>query len=693
MPLSRRTETDRTLVGKMEDRDREEAIRIETLPGPPIPERGIRRDIMSIRPTKGQNFPMPETPHEGDKVHYTISKDSVGESTKDKLAAIVGKKQSQGERLGAHDVEENASTDSDDSYETLGDKGWEDIEKRRERRMIEETEQPSALRNKYRGKPHSYRAHTYVGPERESRTTTGVPQLPTPTLPPISLPAPSVPTTHRRAGLSSDEPFTASQKGGGALNRPSPSASVMSRQKDSEQSRDGLSDTQAFDGILFEKQLFAQPQKEHDAINSASISDGQHNLGPESEDGSEDFQDETVDEEDELTGDEGEGEQFEEPPRGGGASLNKRDAPMTMIAEMKQRILELENRNRKLSGRDPNKISVQVFHRLRENSEQGSSGKKHRTHWYDAAYLTEPSWDVHGDRAILKSQLPVADPEEYEEDNYVTFSIYQVYDPEHQQHAVLKAVKTKSPLPSPTPVAQHVRLVSGEMRRAFQSLCAQFPDVIAELKDAAFGRILESPFVWWYHYRAFFNKKRLRPRHRDLVLTLTKWLDLSYDPLYDSVRSQFSRGRVSAASLPFLIRAGDVVVSNYDGTLQGHICQGKPEMELIVVLQESEGHPIINHSYKLKVRAFSYAGDIFWKEETVVLSFKTKTEDEEILISSLSHVPISFVRPEDLDALRQRGAMFWKCRKKQYVSYEGDVKNRKHTVCPDLSVTVHACCS
>lgn len=604
-----------------------------------------------------------------EKVHYTISKDMVGESTKNKLAAIAGKQRRQKESPIAKPRERFLQLPTKPTERTASSN--------------DETDGPRTVVESSSGES----GHSEEKKERAPRAKPSMPAhlmtTPTPQSPSqLKLP---VPAGDRMLTMLSNGHFGTLQGRGGTSPQLSPSLSITTPQGDAAQGYDENAHTRGYDHIVSGQQASDGLENRREAIRLVKDGDEQLLVKAES-DRSGMYEDWLVDAEDELTQDEGERKQSKKQTPSGKGRLNTPVIPTNILAEMKQRILELEARNSKLSGRDPKKVSVQVFHCLKESSKSSKSREQQLPSWYGTAYLAEPTWEVHGDYTILTSQLPVADPKEYEGDNHVTFSIYQVYEPESQHQAVLKAAKTRSPLPSPTPVSQYIKLVSGEMRQAFQLLYAQFPDVSNELKDAAQGHILKSPFIWWYHYRSFFDQKKLRRRHRELILTLTKWLDSSYGQVYDAVGSQFLQGKVSAISLQFLFRAGDVVISKQNGSLQGHICCGEPKRQPFSQGLKGEDQPTIKHSYNLKTREFSYAGELFWKEQSVVLSFETKTEDEEIWISSLSYIPIDFVSPEDLAMLRYRGAMFWKCRQKRYVSYEGDMKNRKHAVSPNRLV-------
>lgn len=71
-----------------------------------------------------------------------------------------------------------------------------------------------------------------------------------------------------------------------------------------------------------------------------------------------------------------------------------------------------------------------------------------------------------------------------------------------------------------------------------------------------------------------------------------------------------------------------------------------------------------------------------------VLSRDIKSETEEFDITDLPLYPIRYASSEVVEALRQRGRMFWKCRFRNYVSLAGEVsEDIQDSVCCTYAFT------
>jgi len=347
-----------------------------------------------------------------------------------------------------------------------------------------------------------------------------------------------------------------------------------------------------------------------------------------------------------------------------------------LLQQLRQRIQELEDEISKIRAgkteaklEDATQINVQVFHCLTESRDE-------------IVYLSEPDWETHDGEVILKGRFPVPDPEGYvERKGNVAFIVYKFYNVEHQRVSVDSAMKTKQPLPDPEPVRQDVLLSSDEMIAAVNAFLAQYPTFRTEYPEVHTSKLMAGPFIWWYHYRKSYNVQFLPHRPAHLMVTLIDWIERNYAPLYDQIDNQFRRGRVSNASMEYLVRPGDVLISISEGVPMGNLATSrpfpinKPKLSLPGpndLLGMSEQHQKSHHwRWSVMSYSYTYAGHFSQNDMTLTLDFETETEDGEIDISSLGVVPLEYASREVRERLERRGKTFWKCRNKQLVSYEG----------------------
>lgn len=360
----------------------------------------------------------------------------------------------------------------------------------------------------------------------------------------------------------------------------------------------------------------------------------------------------------------------------------------SLLQQMMQHIQELEADNHKLR-QDLIKrsaiITHQVFHCLADEGSDKDDSDYSDDEDAQNVYVSEPSWKIHNQEVTLKGRSPVPDPEGYAEKQNAAFIIYKRYSMNHQRSAINKAMRTKQPLPDPQPARQDVLLCSREMVEAVQALFAQHPTLRTDFPPVDKIRSIKAPYVWWYQCRKSNDIHNLPSRQAQLVVALTDWIEANYSSFYDQINDQFRRGRVSSASVECLIQPGDVLVSHDDdGMPMGHLATARPRLESVASNQTAD-----NEQHKSKFQwvwsvsshSYTYAGHFVRTEKTIALSFETETKDEEVEISSLNLVPLQYASKEVQERLARRGKMFWKCRNRQLVSYEGDSAKGKQAVC------------
>ncbi|KAF3806905.1 putative 26S proteasome regulatory subunit-like [Colletotrichum gloeosporioides] len=347
-----------------------------------------------------------------------------------------------------------------------------------------------------------------------------------------------------------------------------------------------------------------------------------------------------------------------------------------VLQKMKQRIQQLEAENEKLSRPPPAvAVRVRIFHCL-----QNEDMDEH-------TYLSEPEWMVNEDDIRLSARSLLMDPKRYiKKEKGISFVVYKCYSEDHQRDAVEEARKFSGPLPHPVPAYQDILLTSKEMVDAVKAFFALHPASRGEFPKVNTDDRLSAPFIWWYHHRKSNKIGCLPHRQAELVNALIGHIEQAYAPLYDNIDEQLSRGFVSNASMEYLFRPGQVLISFTDGIPQGHIAISRPftysdEPDDYAIIPTSKRRRDPSEKYlsqwNISTRSISYRGNFVRVEEKLKIEFETETETGEIDISTLPVVPLEYTSEAVQERLRRRGHTIWKCREKRLISYQG--KRQIHT--------------
>lgn len=362
------------------------------------------------------------------------------------------------------------------------------------------------------------------------------------------------------------------------------------------------------------------------------------------------------------------------------------------VLQLMQRIKELEAENAELRP-PPNGLAadVQVFHCLLDDEQSYTSNGSDVDDQGnpEVVYLSEPYWEKQGKDIILKGRLSVPDPEGYiKNKGNIIFTIYKFYTVKHQRSQIGRAMKANKPLPKPEPIRQGIRLNSVEMIEAMKSFFDQYPKFRSEFSEVDEDKSICSPYIWWYHWRTNGHTHNLQPGQAILVAKLTDWIEANYASLYDQIDRKFDKGLVSKESMEYLIRPGDVLISNDNGRLSGCLATSRPRFDVGQrALEEKDKHnPKPSWSWSIDSYAFMYAGKFRREDENIDIVLETECEDVEVDITSLNVVPLKYVSDDIRETLLRRGKRFWKCRHKQFVSYEGNSTNKRRVVCNMASI-------
>ncbi|KAM3086226.1 hypothetical protein ACMFMF_000179 [Clarireedia jacksonii] len=314
----------------------------------------------------------------------------------------------------------------------------------------------------------------------------------------------------------------------------------------------------------------------------------------------------------------------------------------------------------------------------------------------DSTYLAEPSW-IRPDsgRMILTGNLPLLDLSSYlrrHED--IAFIVYKGYDKINSLSA--EELDRSDTIPLPRPTSESLKLVSQEMKEALRMFTKRIPDFALQFPDFDFARELKSPFLFWYYCRAYLDPilPTLSENNRNLVEMLSLWIEANRGSEYKKIDTQLSEGFVTAESMKYLVKAGDVLVSNTNGVLSAHMTKSwakeQPETSKVLetlraiekvgkldtIAESNRSSSVLWH-----VETWSWVFDGKFKKKNNVVEIKTSVTrpDDKVRISDLNMFPLKYASAKMQQTLQNRGRIFWSCRRKRMVSYVSDMPNDSST--------------
>ncbi|KAI1496448.1 P-loop containing nucleoside triphosphate hydrolase protein [Biscogniauxia marginata] len=302
-----------------------------------------------------------------------------------------------------------------------------------------------------------------------------------------------------------------------------------------------------------------------------------------------------------------------------------------------------------------------------------------------ATYLDEPTWAI-GPRgeAVLKAHFPIHDISGYLNQKHdVAFVILKFYDWGQQGKIAQKAFRDKKALPRPQSSAQTIRLQSHDMIEAAEEFFAKQPKFLEEFPGFNIRGNLEAPYLFWYHYRSPEAFEGLSVIHKKMMTLLTSWIDENYGGLYARVESQLKRGVISAETMAFLVKPGDVLLWKEKRDTMAVIARSWPvsrtppplkSLDKKTDWRKSSNTTEDAPTWKWSVSAwqYDYDGSFFRKKRSMEIQMQSESFEEEIPIQKLTIYPLKYAGEDIKSTLEARGKTFWSCRFQRLVSYKDD---------------------
>ena len=283
--------------------------------------------------------------------------------------------------------------------------------------------------------------------------------------------------------------------------------------------------------------------------------------------------------------------------------------------------------------------------------------------------LVEPSWMS---PQSLKGNSPLADENEYLRHRPdVAFVVYKYYKADHQAKATQKAKKEGRALPEPCPYREAIRLHSRKMMAAFDMFVETHPTFKDEFPEWAPRAVIPSPFLFWYAYRSKACLDQVPEPDRSQIKMLTEWIEHNYSHTYKEAEAQFSRGFVSAKSMPFFCRPGEVLVSRTDKGIRGYIADSwADEQPREGSFKERPRERSPKRCWQIKAYSYRYDGHFYRDDTNLKMELSFDDDHPEVDTKDLEVLPLRLASDELRLKLERRGKMMWACRHRSIVSYD-----------------------
>ncbi|KAM0402758.1 hypothetical protein ACHAPZ_004249 [Fusarium culmorum] len=303
----------------------------------------------------------------------------------------------------------------------------------------------------------------------------------------------------------------------------------------------------------------------------------------------------------------------------------------------------------------------------------------HKIQGDETTYIADPSWaPKQGQAPYFRGNSPLANESEYlKHRSDAAFVVYRHYDPTFQAKDIRKAREEGLPLPYPKPAWEVVQPLSEQMIAALDEFVDSHPTFRDKFPGWRSTDPINSPFLFWYCYRAATDLQAMDEPHRKQMTLLTEWIDNNYSEMHAAVEDKFSQGFVSEATMPFFIRPGEVLVSMNERGISGHIAETWPTQGLTNYASPSHPNGPRKVTQRWSVGAWSYGYDgKFYKNSTVLtISLEFDEDSPDVSIVEVNILPIRFGNKDFRTKLERRGRTMWACKGRNLIAYNDISEN------------------
>ena len=400
--------------------------------------------------------------------------------------------------------------------------------------------------------------------------------------------------------------------------------------------------------------------------------------------------------------------------------LDGADASQLDLQKLQEYIELLQDRAREyeMIQREKAPSRYQIIYRIKRREPihdfEGSKAVESYLPFFD-----HPEWvKGQGSARRIQSNLPLNNFDLYLEKNKdVALIVYRNFDTD-STNIVADEAKSDTVTHLPQYSSETIRPVDEDLIEAIKLLLGSRQEYTEVLREFSESYELTAPYLFIYHSRksleAFQNSLPL-PAKTQLSLLL-KYVTEEYADEYAGADYLLSQGKISPVHVRYLFKPGDLLVSRVDGQYMGYISTSWPRIHWNKKIPRMQAHSSSNgtglslygsqdadtrmavdkvtvHVCRIKAWYWAFDGnfqriydnlelelpaiedgenatDVKGKNSVATQGKENKPRLGERNISDLNVFPMLFASAELVDKCRQRGKTFWKCRIRNFVSYQ-----------------------
>ncbi|KAG6354986.1 hypothetical protein INS49_004067 [Diaporthe citri] len=215
---------------------------------------------------------------------------------------------------------------------------------------------------------------------------------------------------------------------------------------------------------------------------------------------------------------------------------------------------------------------------------------------------------------------------------------------------------------------EEISLIAPELREALAWIAdvalegIPHPDFNEANNDGEDDEILY-PYIWYFHRRVEIHDEidKLPQATRVYVDCFRDYVESRMEEEWQSVKSLMGEGKISAQYMKYLIVPGQIIISQGNNSALSQRTASVAE-DWLHVRQSPD-------SFSASVSTYTWAFDgNFSKTHKDIDIYDIPSLEEPFNILDLRLYPMEFASEDEIEALRKRGHMFWRCRTRNYVS-------------------------
>ncbi|KAM0546980.1 hypothetical protein ACHAPJ_010642 [Fusarium lateritium] len=176
------------------------------------------------------------------------------------------------------------------------------------------------------------------------------------------------------------------------------------------------------------------------------------------------------------------------------------------------------------------------------------------------------------------------------------------------------------------------------------------------------------PYLWWFHHRQDVRSwaGRLDPESRKQIEVFQSYLGECLSSEWATVDTLLSRDKITAQYLDYVFAPGQIVISTLGGSSIAQVKAHTTTNWLSKINSVTDGkiHALIGASH------WQFDGN-FQRFTAVLTITHSCSMTDEFSVNALPVYPMRYAHESVVVGLRERGEMFWKCRRRNYVCVLG----------------------